>query len=624
MCMQRVHRWCSAGPILLVILELGIATALPLHNALAGAFLPADRVTMWNPGLRGVGGIPKRTKICSTLNPRGKGLDDTARIQGAINACSMGHVVKLSEGKFLINGGNYLLLRKGITLRGAGPGRTILAKTDGAKASHLSAGPNPSPLIIVGPYRYPSDSPTGWPTDLVGDAVKGSYTVKVARTAGFWVGQIVLLDELSGAAWQKDPLGYGQVWASPDWRVVWQKHNPPHKMDSFATKAFPHTPGSAGSWFSRLDRPTSELKKIASISGNTIRFTTPVHITYRASHKAQLFRFRVPHVVGAGIEDLTVTGGDHSNIRFQSAALSWAENVESTGWLGAGILIDGSFRIELRDFYVHDAAWAQPGGGGYAISLTHGSSEVLVENGIIVRANKLMVANSSGAGSVIAYNYADMSYINSNGKWIEVGLNASHMAGSHHVLFEGNYSHNADSDNTHGNSIFLTFFRNHLRGIRAPFSNQFGGKIDDSAQSGSGPQRTAGLMAYSYWMSFVGNVLGAADKMAGWKYETSFPLGRPGIWMFGWNSFSPYTVDAKVDATALRHGNFDYLTASVKWDPKFASRSLPKSMYLKKKPAFFDKGRGYVWPWVDPIGKTKLHELPAKVRYDAGTPFAQP
>ncbi|WP_213030215.1 hypothetical protein, partial [Acinetobacter baumannii] len=78
-----------------------------------------------------------------------------------------------------------------------------------------------------------------------------------------------------------------------------------------------------------------------------------------------------------------------------------------------------------------------PGGGGYAISLSAGSSEVLIENGIAVRANKLIAMRSAGAGSVVAYNYMDMSYINTQGSWIETGLNASHMVGPHHVLFEG-------------------------------------------------------------------------------------------------------------------------------------------------------------------------------------------
>jgi hypothetical protein len=599
------------------------ALAPPPNSVAPSPFLPADRATVWSPGLMGAGGIPVRSTVCAMLTPRGAGQDDTAQIQAAIRVCPPGQVVQLAAGTFIINSGNFVLINKGITLRGGGSGRTTLAKTNGAKPFQEAVSAHPSPLIIVGPSRW-NNSPVG-STDLTADAVKGAYTVMVASTAGFSPGQIVLLDEASGASWQTDPQGRGQIWASPDFRVVWRKHNPlvPY-VDDFAADTFPTTPGSAGQWFSRLDRPTAELKQIAAISGSAITFTTPNHISYRASHTAQLSRYGQPHVKNAGVEDLTLIGGDNGNLRFEWAAMSWAKNVENTVWHDEGFAIDASFRIELREFYVHDAAWAQPGGGGYAISLSSGTAEVLIENGISVRANKVMVARSSGAGSVVGYNYIDMGYINTNGTWIEIGLNASHMAGPHHVLFEGNYAFNADSDDTHGNSIYHTFFRNHLRGIRAPFDNQnpAGGRIDDATQSRNGPKRSAGLMAYSYWMSFIGNVLGAPGQMGGWVYEAT--SGKPSIWMLGWDSVRPYPTDARVASTTLRHGNFDYVTNTVKWDPTITNHMLPNSLYLTQKPAFFDAGRGYTWPWVDPVGTTKLYTLPAKARYDAGTPFTQP
>jgi hypothetical protein len=596
--------------------------AAPLDRAEPNALIPSDRGTAWNPGMMAVGGIPVRVAVCATLAPRGGGLDDTSRIQAAITTCPAGQVLQLSAGTFLINGGNFLLINKGITLRGAGPGQTTLAKTDGAKPFREAVSAKPSPLVVVGASRYVN---TVSSTNLTADAEKGAYEVTVANAAGFAAGQVVLLDETSGAGWQADPQGHGQIWAAPDWRVVWQKHNPALLyVDDFAAEAFPTTPATAGSWFSRSDRPTAELKQIASVSASTVIFTTPVHISYRSSHAAQLSRYAQPHVTRAGVEDLTLTGGDNGNLRFEGAALSWAKNVENTVWHDEGFAIDSSFRIEVREFYVHDAAWAQPGGGGYAISLSSGTSEVLIENGISVRANKLMVARSAGAGSVVGYNYFDMSYINTNGPWIEVGLNASHMVGSHHVLFEGNYADNADSDETHGNSIYHTFFRNDLRGIRAPFDNQAGGRIDDAVQSRNGPKRCAGLMAYSYWMSFIGNVLGSPGQMDGWVYEGTFLERKPSIWMLGWDGVKPYATDAKVAATTIRHGNFDYLTNTVKWDPSIADHTLPDSLYLRQRPAFFDAGKGYTWPWVDPTGATKLYILPAKARYDAGTPFAQP
>jgi hypothetical protein len=45
--------------------------------------------------------------------------------------------------------------------------------------------------------------------------------------------------------------------------------------------------------------------------------------------------------------------------------------------------------------------------------------------------------------------------------------------------------------------------------------------------------------------------------------------------------------------------------------------TLPDSLYLPGKPAFFGDGR---WPWVDPLGPIKTYTLPAKARYDAGKP----
>lgn len=590
--------------------------------------LPSDRATTWQPGLRAEGGIPIRKTICATLSPRGGTLDDAAAIQGAINACPVGQVVQLAAGRFLINGGNFLLLNKAITLRGSGPGRTMLEKQDGAKPFNDAVGAKPSPLVVVGPALFSSTSDTVnavRSANLRNDAIKGDKTVEVDDAAGFVPGQIVLLDEASAADWRVDPQGRGEIWASEDFRVVWQKHKPAIQyVDDFAPDAFPSTPQSAGSWFGRPDRPVAEVKEISAVSGSRITFTTPIHISYRKANAAQLSRFAQPHVKHAGVEDLALKGGDAGNLRFNWAASSWAKNVDNSVWHGEGFAIHSSFRVELREFYVHDAAWAQPGGGGYAISLSAGSSEVLIENGIAVRANKLVVARSAGAGSVVGYNYMDMGYINTNGAWIETGLNASHMVGAHHVLFEGNYAQNADSDDTHGNSIYHTFFRNYLRGVRATFDNQAGGTIDDLSQLRNGPRRAAGLMAYSYWMSFIGNVLGIPGQMSGWSYETRFTDAKPGVWMLGWDAVKPYPTDAKVAASTIRYGNFDYLTNKTHWDSGSGDRALPASMYLAGRPAFFDAGRGYDWPWVDPLGETKLHVLPAKARYDTGTPFVQP
>lgn len=595
----------------------------------SAAIFPPDRVTTWNPGVPG--GVPARSTVCASLSAAtyGNGARDaTGGIQAAIKSCPSGQVVLLSAGTFTINDGKFLLIDKGITLRGAGPGQTTLQKTDGAKPGVEATGAKPSPVVILGPSRWAANGNNGFggSTNLTVDAVKGAYSITVESANGFKVGQTVLLDELSGAAWQTDPCGRGQIWASPDFRVVWQLHRPAQPTDDPLKVPASVANQDAFGWFSRLDRPTAEIKQITGIAGKVITFSTAIHISYRISHTAQLSSYNMSRTENAGIESLKVIGGDNGNIRFEWCDACWAKSIDNTMWHDEAFAVDSSFRVEIRDSYVHDAAWAQPGGGGYAISLSHGSSEVLVENSIVLKANKVMLARSAGAGSVFGYNYVDDGYINTSATWVEIGLNGSHMVGSHHMLFEGNYAFNFDSDKTHGNAVYHTVFRNYLTGIRAPFNNQLGDAlIDDANQPRNGPRRAAGAAAYSYWHTFVGNVLGQPGKVNDWAYESTRGMrGSPTIWMLGWDDWSPYPVDPNVAATALRHGNYDYVTNTVVWDPKITDHTLPASLYLTQKPAFFNAGKGYTWPWVDPVGTTKVYVLPAKARYDAGTPFVQP
>ena len=517
-----------------------------------------------------VSGIPNRTTVCATVNPLGSAKDDTTNIQNAIVACPLGEVVMLGAGTFTIAEGNYLLLNKGITLRGAGPGQTILQRTNGAMLNSYTPGSKPSPMIIVGPQRWGTSA--GATTNLTADAAAGSNSLHVASTAGFSVGQIVLLDEASGAGWQPDVIWTNrQIWASPDYRVVWQKHNPYYQyVDDFDANTYPYTPGSAGCWFSNCDRPTNETHQISAISGDTVTFNSPLTISYRMSHQAQLYNFAPAPTTNAGVESMTLSHGDDGQLIFQNAAYCWAKSVESTLWLGDGIGLNHAFRVQLEGVYVHNAAWPVNGGGGYAISLAWGSSENLIENSISLLVNKVMVERSSGAGSVVAYNYLDDGYINGTDAWIEVGVNGSHMVGSHHMLFEGNYGFNADSDQTHGNAIYHTYFRNNFSGFRRPFTALDGTSINDATNTpaGVGPLRAAAAHAYAYWFSFIGNVLGTPGRTSGWTYNCISSLNNiPSkcIWELGYMDITPQGYDPNVEATAIRDGNYDYVTNSVVW-----------------------------------------------------------
>ena len=593
--------------------------------------IPADRNFPWNPGMMSKGGIPNRATICATLSPSGR--DDSAAIQARLNACRSNQVVMLNPGTFIVN--NLLLIHSPITLRGSGAGVTILQKTNGARArtAQIVVGTNgirkpvaPSsyqydaqPIIVVGPSRWPGPDKSG-SRNLIADGQQGAFSVTVADGGGFAAGQFVMLDELSGASWQQTPAGFPQaakVWQGD--RVAWNMHKSSQAGDD---------PIAAESWFSRPDRPTVEIKEIASVAGNTITFTSPLSISYRTSHAAQLTRYSRSgsrstgnsiHVTNAGVENLTLAGGADGGIRFECTAYSWAKNIEVMQWIGEGIAINNSFRVEIRDSYIHTGSWPEPGGAGYAISFASGSSEALIENNIFIDANKVMVVRSSGAGSVVAYNYTDDGWIYGTENWVEVGVNASHMAGPHHVLFEGNYSFNADSDYTHGNAIYLTFFRNWLTGQRRDFTD-------------SSNPRAVGLAYGSWWDSFIGNLLGRPGRMAGWHYTdpamscdvngnnctgNNANWSNQDIWKLGYDPERwGMHADPQTLSTVIRDGNYDFLTNSQRWHNSPGGFAMPNSMYLRSKPAFFGTDK---WPWVDPSTGT-IYTLPAKARYDAGDP----
>ena len=627
---------------------LRAAFCLIFFGALAHAqIIPSDRNFPWNPGMMSKGGIPNRTTICATLSPSGG--DDSAAIQAKLDTCPANQVVLLNPGTFTVN--NYLLIHSSITLRGSGAGVTILQKTNGAHArtSQVVAGTNgilapvdpgsysydAQPVIIVGPSRWPSpDNSTS--QNLTADGQQGASSVTVANGSGFAAGQFVLLDELSGATYQATPTGFpSSALVFKGDRVAWNIHSPAaagdDPPDAFGWFGRPQpTSGPTGSYTD--GRATSEIKEVASVAGNTITFTSPLSISYRTSHTAQLTRYTLTggrsggnsiHVTNAGVEKLTTSGGADGEIRFEDAAYSWAKNVEVTQWIGEGIAINNSFRIELRDSYLHTGSWPQPGGAGYAISFANASSEVLIENNISIDTNKVMVMRSSGAGTVVAYNYTDNGWIQNNTVWQEVGINASHMAGPHHVLFEGNYSFNIDSDYTHGNAIYLTFFRNWLTGQRRDFTD-------------SSNPRTIGLAYGSWWDSFIGNILGRAGQMSSWNLtDPAMSCDASGanctgnnanwtdkaIWKFGYDP-ERWTMqpDPQVLSTAIRDGNYDYKSNLQHWYTTPGGFTMPNSMYLASKPAFFGTNQ---WPWIDPSTGT-INTLPAKARYDAGTPNIVP
>jgi Chitobiase/beta-hexosaminidase C-terminal domain len=419
-------------------------------------------------------------------------------------------------------------------------------------------------------------------------------------------------------------------------------------------------------------KPGTYITALGTGSGGAGTYTVSVSQTVAseaiqsAAHGAQVYAglypntsgtgSTIPFVQSAGVENLSLLRAPNGGLEMEFCAYCWVKNVEVGDWYNGGIFVAYSARSEINTVYIHHCWDSVNSGGEYPIDLNAAATEILVTNSIVNFGGKGMVARAGGAGSVVSYSYFDDSMYDEwsgiGDYWIEQGANASHFPGPHHVLFEGNWSDNLDADNTHGNSTYITFFRNQGSGYRTPFTDPSLNKaVNDltgvgyscpngassCAASNPGPLRATGPTSYNYWYAFVGNVLGTAGKTTtanGWSYEGDWNGNR--MFMLGWNGNNggqdPY-IDGSIASYVFISGNYDYVNGAIHAWASGYSQSLPNSLYLASAPAFFSGGASctYAWPWVTPTASPYVQPnscagsgLPAQARWNAGTPFVQP
>jgi hypothetical protein len=259
----------------------------------------------------------------------------------------------------------------------------------------------------------------------------------------------------------------------------------------------------------------------------------------------------------AGVENLTIERPTNGGIDFLFCAYCWTKNVEVVGWAGGGVNFDYSVRDQIDTTFVNNCGNSVNNGGEYPIGIEDAATEIYVDNSITHECGKGMVGKT-GAGSVVAYNYIDHTMYDScsgiGDYWVDMGVNGSHYAGMHHMLFEGNWGDNLDNDDTHGNATYHTYFCNWGTGLRTSFVDPSINKsVNDAAgvayargttgpsgcfSNPPGPLRAAGPMMHDYWLAYVGNVLGTpgvSTAANGWTYQGNFNV-NPAIWMLGWNS----------------------------------------------------------------------------------------
>jgi Pectate lyase superfamily protein len=622
----------------LIRISLTIACGLVLLPSVLLAadtsVVPSDRRTVWNPGIPG--GIPgdadptrPATVWVPAGNPYGGYSVDPALGDGTSNATtainnaitsagsaarsSSRRIVFLAPGQYRTNG----VVRVGrsyVTLRGSGQGVTIVdhrTTSDGA-------------AIFLG--NTVSDFSSTPVVNVTGGAVKGAAQITVANASGFNVGDILQIDQLADGT-PNGPSGW--VWILDSW---WSMRSPyaNYSGGGGLQGKFPDSPNGY--------RPISQRIEVLAKNGNTLTIYdpstgrgSPLHVDFPASQDPEVWLAAgagATPVRYAGLESLSVwsaaaSGDAKDMVVMNGAAYSWIRNIETDGsrntWAGRHIhIVNAVYRAEIRESYAHNSSNYNQGANAYGI--LYSGSECLIEDNIVRELNKPVVGETSGGGNVIAYNYVDEAVIGSlTNSWQETAINMSHGSFCHSDLFEGNYTPNVGVDSTHGNSGWGVFFRNYATG-----------------RNSSGRTNTYLRAIYvDGWqreMTSIGNVLGSPSFNA--NYLILSPAtgvnpvynGPRSIYLLGSNAWvlgsgnkpgADNWDDGQAEELFYRHLDYDYKTKAQYHNPSNSINTLPNSLYLDAKPAFFGS---LPWPWVDPTGATdpdRVKTLPAKARYDA-------
>ena len=519
------------------------------------------------------GGIPTRPTIYKNIvtdlgaDPTGV-VDCTAIVQSALQSCPAGEVVYAPAGTFRLNGRVYTGWSvNNVTLRGAGPGITIF-KGYG----------NQSAAFLFGSSAWPPPVPT---VPITAGATRGSNTITVANASSFTVGMPI------------------SIAASP--MPIWS-HNLGGSPDSVLNLRITF--------------------KIVSKTATTITLDSPCPFDFTGLNPLATVFPGSPNVFvqGIGIENLTIDLSFSQiawAIEFDTAYGCWVNNVEITGAYSRQMLFYQFVRGEVRHCYTHATQGSGPNHEG--IDFDRDCCWNLVEDNIANQGgdSPFQFGDADGGNScnVVAYNYA----LNTDPGFWDISFNH----GPHDMLnlAEGNVIDNFKDDGYFGSSSHNTLFRNRIR-------------------------YNLELKHFSNYYNIVGNVLGTTGfsdayetEQVNYSNNPVYALGFPNIGNHSYSgTFGPTTppnysglpdtldgcqqLDLNVEATILRHGNFDYFNNATVWDPTIPDHVIPDSLYLAARPVWWTSN--IPWPPIGPDLTPMVSQIPAEYRFLNGTPTPTP
>jgi len=596
--------------------------------------IPSDRLVDWSHA--GVpGGIPHREAIHRTLSPGATASDINAAIAAASGG---GKVVYLNAGTYHLTQGIRFGALREVTLRGAGPGKTILV-CNTASADIQTGGDSI--------YRK-----TGVAT--VGGVGKGATSVTLANAppSAARVGRLIAIQ------------------AAADYDLMW------HRVGRPGATVHSHT------------------ARITAIKGKTVSYSPPNLYLFPADRNPTV-KFAGAASDLCGIEDMTIrcgSGGPDRAMYIFGAHRFWVKGCEITGFQGTAGMIrcEYSCQLEFRRNYIHGSFNYPNNRDGFGIYLNDYTDHCVIEDNIFNRLGCGVLCSSS-SGDYVGYNYfGDMGRTTTVAGCIPSGINVNHQAHGLMGLYEGNIASWITNDGYHGSGSHHVLFRNWFNGRHSELTGHrwlitlargsyyhsvVGNVLGDTTWTPDHYEmpKTGG----GHFVSCIYKIEHPNDGSIGFSYG----LDGRGIPWENWNQaaaegttatevhfhrhviFSPddgyyngfdvyngalgaraairdYDADNgaeqvvfylssalpgqtsgqtieiqgpewRIRGTLIRHANYDYYNKAVVYAE--APREIPDSLIYDSKPAWFGT---LTWPPIGPDVSGYVTPIPAKWRWD--------
>ena len=508
----------------LLLLPVRLFAQYPWSNILASA-----RATDWSSaGV--VGGIPSGswTQSGSTI-PAGS---SNTTIQNALNSCGTNHYVLLAAGNF--TGLSGLTVPANCELRGQGANSTFLTFTGTSNCHGFTS----SITLCSSDSTYMQGASTlgNWTANYSA----GTTTITLSNTTGITLNQtLVALDQCddgyTGSSCTGSPADTSNYYV----------------CNEQYTGVGAGCGSEGGTNIYRTNRGIAQVVTATNIAGSSVTISPSIiPPNFRSGQSPQAW-IMTP-IQNAGIRNLSITpsSGNDGILGFTTLNC-WVDGVTVNTFNKSAVFLFQSLHTQVTNNYFFQGQGADP----YGVYIEYSTAD-LIQNNILQSIRSSVVFNGPDAGSVVGYNYQIGS----------CNVSANCTAGSRmwafmwnhsfvtNELIEGNIANELEDDNIHAGHMMNTTFRNYFTGWEPELTSA---PADSSTIAHFGGVDTR-------YQNVVGNVLGRTGYHTTYQVTDTFDTAIYAVGAANPGA-SNNVADTIAPATMMRWGNWDAVTANVRW-----------------------------------------------------------